>query len=120
MSRLTQCLADHRFADLFRDELGWDQAAGTMTVDVDHVCLSFRAISAPARSMFSVGCSMFSVPRRRGVADGDRRAADLLARRWGSYDQKCILTNGVSDGIIPPKHNPSRSIPGRGGNDMRR
>lgn len=45
MSRVPHNLADHQFAELFREELGWDRAAGTISVDVDGRRLQFDAIA---------------------------------------------------------------------------
>jgi hypothetical protein len=45
MDGLSKLLADHRFTELFCDELGWDRSSGTMTVNVDDHRLNFVAIA---------------------------------------------------------------------------
>jgi RNA polymerase primary sigma factor len=45
MGGLPRLLADHRFADLFREELGWDRASGTMSIRVDERRLTFEAVA---------------------------------------------------------------------------
>ncbi len=45
MLGLTTLLAEHRFAELFREELGWDQASGSISVDVAERRLTFDAVA---------------------------------------------------------------------------
>jgi RNA polymerase primary sigma factor len=45
MGGLSRLLADHRFAELFREELGWDRASGTIAIQVYQRRLTFEAIA---------------------------------------------------------------------------
>jgi RNA polymerase primary sigma factor len=45
MDGLSQNLAAHRFAELFRDELGWDRSSGTLAVTVGERRLEFEAVA---------------------------------------------------------------------------
>jgi len=42
---LSQHLADHQFAELFRDELGWDRTSGTVAVQVGERRLEFEGVA---------------------------------------------------------------------------
>lgn len=55
MDGLSQHLADHRFAALFRDELGWDRSSGTMAIEVDNRHLEFEGI-AQKRGLQDLQC----------------------------------------------------------------
>jgi RNA polymerase primary sigma factor len=45
MHGMSQLLADHRFAELFREELGWDRSSGIVAVNVDGRNLEFEAVA---------------------------------------------------------------------------
>lgn len=45
MDSIAQYLADHRFAELFRDELGWDRSSGSMDFSFGEKQLHFEAIA---------------------------------------------------------------------------
>ena len=46
MDGIARHLADHRFSELFRDELGWDRTSGTFAIEVDgDRRLAFEAIA---------------------------------------------------------------------------
>jgi RNA polymerase primary sigma factor len=45
MNRIMPLLNDHRFGELFLDELGWDRSSGTTRVEVDGRSLSFEAVA---------------------------------------------------------------------------
>ncbi len=42
---LSRHLADHRFAELFRDELGWDRTSGTVAIQVGERRLEFEGVA---------------------------------------------------------------------------
>ncbi len=45
MDGLSRHLADHRFAELFRDELGWDRTSGKIAIKVDERQLAFEGVA---------------------------------------------------------------------------
>jgi hypothetical protein len=45
MDELSRHLADHRFVELFRDELGWDRTSGTLAVQVGERRLEFEGVA---------------------------------------------------------------------------
>ena len=45
MAAFATYLAEHRFAELFRDELGWDRASGTTSMSIEERPLCFEAIA---------------------------------------------------------------------------
>ena len=45
MGGMTQLLADHRFAELFRDELGWERSSGKVAIDVGNRHFEFQAVA---------------------------------------------------------------------------
>ncbi len=45
MDDLSKHLADHQFAELFRDDLGWNQTSGTMAIQVDERELALESIA---------------------------------------------------------------------------
>jgi RNA polymerase primary sigma factor len=45
MDGISKLLADHWFAELFRDELGWDRSSGNLAVDVGERQLELKAIA---------------------------------------------------------------------------
>ena len=45
MDGVSQLLAEHRFSELFRDQLGWDRSSGKVAIDVDYRHLEFEAIA---------------------------------------------------------------------------
>ncbi len=56
MDRLPRLLANHRFAELFREELGWDRASGTISIQIDERKLAFEAV-AQKRGFQVLQCS---------------------------------------------------------------
>jgi RNA polymerase sigma factor (sigma-70 family) len=45
MGALPQLLAEHRFVELFRDELGWDGSSSSVMVDVENRHFEFQAVA---------------------------------------------------------------------------
>lgn len=78
MPGLTSLIAEHRFAELFREELGWERASGTMSVDLDERRLTFDAV-AQRRGFQVLHCNVDRcVLSNRGLL---RRAQTRVARR---------------------------------------
>lgn len=93
MDGLPLLLANHRFSELFRDELGWDRSSGIVAIDVDDRRLQFEAI-AQKRGFQVLHCSADRrVLFNRGLL---RRAQNLVSRTY----QKHILIYSCSN---PPK-----------------
>lgn len=78
MAAFVQRLADHRFAEFFREELGWDRAHGVIGLDVDGRRLEFVAVAEKR------GFQVLHCPTHRRVLINRallRRAQAQVARR---------------------------------------
>ncbi|HET6884433.1 MAG TPA: sigma-70 family RNA polymerase sigma factor [Pirellulales bacterium] len=82
MKELATYLADHRFAELFREELGWDRCAGSLATTVDDRRLVFDVI-AHKRGLQVLQCAAHrQILLNRGLL---RRAQRAIESRFHEH-----------------------------------